>query len=129
MVPGRVDIAEHIVQISAGDSHTAFLSDEGQVFACGTFRVCYLNVNTCLLPASGENKHYLTKLWKCWHNHQPLQFVYAQLYSSMLNYKLAFVSDNIILKCCLGKWIVMFLLYTFGKRYVVILHVNYIWAK
>ena len=39
MVPGRVDMAEHIVQISAGDSHTAFLSDDGRVFACGTFRV------------------------------------------------------------------------------------------
>ncbi|KAI0232390.1 Regulator of chromosome condensation [Lamellibrachia satsuma] len=38
MVPGRVDMAEHIVQISAGDSHTAFLSDDGRVFACGTFR-------------------------------------------------------------------------------------------
>ena len=56
MVPGRVDIAEHIVQISAGDSHTAFLSDDGQVFACGTFRVrTRLNVNTHPLPASGEN--------------------------------------------------------------------------
>lgn len=45
-VPGKVPLAEKIVQISAGDSHTAALTDEGKVFIWGTFRVsvviCYV---------------------------------------------------------------------------------------
>ena len=43
-----------IVQVSAGDSHSAFLTDEGLVFATGTFRVgrnkleytLYIYINT-----------------------------------------------------------------------------------
>ena len=53
MVPGRVDMTEHIVQISAGDSHTAFLTDDGRVFACGTFRVsAHLPFELCRDTAS-----------------------------------------------------------------------------
>ncbi|XP_002731129.2 regulator of chromosome condensation-like [Saccoglossus kowalevskii] len=38
-VPGVVDFHFRVVQISAGDSHTAALTDDGKVFAWGTFRV------------------------------------------------------------------------------------------
>jgi len=37
-VPGKVDIAETVVMLSAGDSHTAALADSGQVYIWGTFR-------------------------------------------------------------------------------------------
>ncbi|XP_072045282.1 regulator of chromosome condensation-like [Amphiura filiformis] len=36
--PGKVPLADKIIQISAGDSHTAALTDEGKVFLWGTFR-------------------------------------------------------------------------------------------
>ena len=39
MEPGKVDIAARVVQISAGDSHSAALTENGQVMAWGTFRV------------------------------------------------------------------------------------------
>lgn len=38
-VPGCVDLSETVVQISAGDSHTAALTADGRVFAWGSFRV------------------------------------------------------------------------------------------
>lgn len=34
-----VNIPENIVQVSAGDSHTAALSEDGKVFVWGNFRV------------------------------------------------------------------------------------------
>lgn len=37
--PQRVDLPELIVQISAGDSHSAALSESGQVYIWGNFRV------------------------------------------------------------------------------------------
>jgi len=37
-VPGKVTLASTVVQISAGDSHTAALTQEGWVFLWGTFR-------------------------------------------------------------------------------------------
>eukprot|EP00088_Acartia_fossae_P007766 TRINITY_DN13641_c0_g1_i1.p1 TRINITY_DN13641_c0_g1~~TRINITY_DN13641_c0_g1_i1.p1 ORF type:complete len:441 (+),score=87.17 TRINITY_DN13641_c0_g1_i1:57-1379(+) len=37
-VPGKVQLDGKIVQISAGDSHTVALTDDGRVFAWGTFR-------------------------------------------------------------------------------------------
>ena len=39
MVPGKVDLQEKVVQVSAGDSHTAALTEEGRVFLWGSFRV------------------------------------------------------------------------------------------
>ena len=38
-VPNRVKLDAFIVQVSAGDSHTGALSDEGKVFIWGCFRV------------------------------------------------------------------------------------------
>ncbi|XP_053124257.1 regulator of chromosome condensation isoform X1 [Hemicordylus capensis] len=37
-VPGLVDLTEKVVQVSAGDSHTAALTDDGRVFIWGAFR-------------------------------------------------------------------------------------------
>ena len=39
MSPGKVEGLPRIVMVSGGDSHTAALSDEGQVFIWGNFRV------------------------------------------------------------------------------------------
>ncbi|XP_019368066.1 PREDICTED: regulator of chromosome condensation [Gavialis gangeticus] len=36
--PGLVELEEKIVQVSAGDSHTAALTDDGRVFLWGSFR-------------------------------------------------------------------------------------------
>ncbi|CAJ0937195.1 unnamed protein product, partial [Ranitomeya imitator] len=37
--PAKVDLAEKVVQVSAGDSHTAALTADGRVFLFGVFRV------------------------------------------------------------------------------------------
>lgn len=42
MVPGKVELAEKVVQVSAGDSHTAALTEDGSVFIWGSFRVSQL---------------------------------------------------------------------------------------
>lgn len=42
MVPGKVILEEKVVQVSAGDSHTAALTDDGTVYIWGAFRVGYL---------------------------------------------------------------------------------------
>ena len=39
MEPGKVEFEEEIVQISAGDSHTAAVTKTGRVYAWGAFRV------------------------------------------------------------------------------------------
>ena len=39
MEPGKVELEEKIVQISAGDSHTAALTQSGNVMGWGSFRV------------------------------------------------------------------------------------------
>lgn len=39
MVPGKVELQEKVVQVSAGDSHTAALTEDGRVFLWGSFRV------------------------------------------------------------------------------------------
>uniref|UniRef100_A0A8C2TX06 Regulator of chromosome condensation 1 n=1 Tax=Coturnix japonica TaxID=93934 RepID=A0A8C2TX06_COTJA len=36
--PGAVELQERVVQVSAGDSHTAALTDDGRVFIWGSFR-------------------------------------------------------------------------------------------
>lgn len=38
-IPGVVDLSEKVVQVSAGDSHTAALTEDGRVFLWGSFRV------------------------------------------------------------------------------------------
>ncbi|KAM6967957.1 regulator of chromosome condensation [Aplochiton taeniatus] len=38
MVPGKVALEEKVVQVSAGDSHTAALTDDGSVYLWGSFR-------------------------------------------------------------------------------------------
>ncbi|KAG8451226.1 hypothetical protein GDO86_003458 [Hymenochirus boettgeri] len=38
MQPGKVELAEKVVQVSAGDSHTAALTEDGRVFVFGSFR-------------------------------------------------------------------------------------------
>lgn len=40
--PGPVQLQEKVVQVSAGDSHTAALTDDGRVFIWGSFRVRWL---------------------------------------------------------------------------------------
>lgn len=42
MVPGKVLLDEKVVQVSAGDSHTAALTDDGTVFIWGAFRVSHM---------------------------------------------------------------------------------------
>lgn len=42
MVPGKVTLEEKVVQVSAGDSHTAALAEDGTVYIWGSFRVSYL---------------------------------------------------------------------------------------
>lgn len=39
MEPGKVILEGHVVQITAGDSHTAALLADGKVYAWGSFRV------------------------------------------------------------------------------------------
>jgi len=36
--PGKVEIKGKVVMLLAGNSHTVFLTADGRVFACGTFR-------------------------------------------------------------------------------------------
>ncbi|XP_054637749.1 regulator of chromosome condensation [Dunckerocampus dactyliophorus] len=38
MIPGKVVLEEKVVQVSAGDSHTAALTEEGTVYVWGSFR-------------------------------------------------------------------------------------------
>nr|XP_033812255.1 regulator of chromosome condensation isoform X2 [Geotrypetes seraphini]XP_033812256.1 regulator of chromosome condensation isoform X2 [Geotrypetes seraphini]XP_033812259.1 regulator of chromosome condensation isoform X2 [Geotrypetes seraphini]XP_033812260.1 regulator of chromosome condensation isoform X2 [Geotrypetes seraphini]XP_033812261.1 regulator of chromosome condensation isoform X2 [Geotrypetes seraphini] len=38
MIPGKIELQEVVVQVSAGDSHTAILTEDGKVFVCGSFR-------------------------------------------------------------------------------------------
>ncbi|KAL0984614.1 hypothetical protein UPYG_G00144160 [Umbra pygmaea] len=37
-VPGKMSLDERAVQVSAGDSHTAVLTEDGEVYVCGSFR-------------------------------------------------------------------------------------------
>lgn len=49
----EVELPGKVIQISAGDSHTAALLDDGRVFAWGTFRV---NTYICLSYEINVNK-------------------------------------------------------------------------
>lgn len=39
MSPGTVDLPGKVIQVTAGDSHSAALLEDGRVFAWGSFRV------------------------------------------------------------------------------------------
>ncbi|XP_007439901.1 regulator of chromosome condensation [Python bivittatus] len=52
-VPGLVDLKEKVVQVSAGDSHTAALTEDGHVFIWGAFRD-ENGVIGLLAPVKGE---------------------------------------------------------------------------
>ncbi|KAJ6607137.1 hypothetical protein lerEdw1_015462, partial [Lerista edwardsae] len=52
-VPGLVDLKEKVVQVSAGDSHTAALTEDGRVFIWGAFRD-ENGVIGLLAPVKGE---------------------------------------------------------------------------
>ena len=41
MSPAMVELDERVVQVSAGDSHTAALTDNGTVYIWGSFRVSW----------------------------------------------------------------------------------------
>lgn len=45
MAPGKVSLDEKVVQVSAGDSHTAALTEEGTVFIWGAFRVSHTSTH------------------------------------------------------------------------------------
>lgn len=49
MVPGKVLLDEKVVQVSAGDSHTAALTDDGTVFIWGAFRVSHTSMFNAFL--------------------------------------------------------------------------------
>ena len=38
-VPGKVTLDDKVVQVSAGDSHSAALTEDGSVYIWGSFRV------------------------------------------------------------------------------------------
>lgn len=62
-VPGMVDLKEKVVQVSAGDSHTAALTEDGHVFIWGAFRdengviglLAPLNGRQGLVPDKGSS--------------------------------------------------------------------------
>lgn len=59
-LPVKADLLEKVVQISAGDSHTAALTDDGRVFIWGTFRVGLGCISQfCTMPYIGGSDLYL----------------------------------------------------------------------
>ncbi|XP_039190219.1 regulator of chromosome condensation [Crotalus tigris] len=58
-VPGLVDLKEKVVQVSAGDSHTAALTEDGHVFIWGAFRD-ENGVIGLLAPQKGEENSQST---------------------------------------------------------------------
>lgn len=46
MSPGKVELEERVVQVSAGDSHTAALTEHGTVYVWGSFRVSGARTHT-----------------------------------------------------------------------------------
>nr|XP_060628700.1 regulator of chromosome condensation-like [Anolis sagrei ordinatus] len=59
-IPGLVDLKEKVVQVSAGDSHTAALTEDGRVFIWGAFRD-ENGVIGLLAPLKGEENVDTTK--------------------------------------------------------------------
>ncbi|KRT81210.1 Regulator of chromosome condensation repeat containing protein, partial [Oryctes borbonicus] len=56
-IPDIVELPGKVIQISAGDSHTAALLDDGKVYAWGTFRDSHGNMG--LTPKGNEKLPYL----------------------------------------------------------------------
>lgn len=48
MTPGRVELDTKIVQVSAGDSHTAMITRDGALLVCGNFKVRGLMVTSTI---------------------------------------------------------------------------------
>lgn len=44
-VPAKVTLEQKVVQVSAGDSHTAALTEDGTVYIWGSFRVSSLMIS------------------------------------------------------------------------------------
>lgn len=44
-IPGKIALPAKVVKISAGDSHSACLLEDGRVFAWGSFRVSYHHIH------------------------------------------------------------------------------------
>ena len=49
-MPGKVVLEDRVVQVSAGDSHTAALTEDGAVYLWGSFRVRQMPVITSSRP-------------------------------------------------------------------------------
>lgn len=47
-VPNYVNLPDKVIQVSAGDSHSAALLSDGRVFAWGSFRVLYFLFLSCI---------------------------------------------------------------------------------
>lgn len=48
MTPGKVPLEEKVIQVSAGDSHTAALTEAGTVYIWGSFRVSSVLTYMCV---------------------------------------------------------------------------------
>ncbi|CAI5663301.1 regulator of chromosome condensation isoform X1 [Oreochromis niloticus] len=68
MIPGKVTLNEKVVQVSAGDSHTAALTEDGSVYIWGSFRdnngvIGLLEpMKTCALPVKVPLTEHVVKI-------------------------------------------------------------------
>ncbi|XP_033958325.1 regulator of chromosome condensation [Pseudochaenichthys georgianus] len=87
MVPGKVVLEEKVVQVSAGDSHTAALTEEGAVYLWGSFRdnsgvIGLLEpMKTCTLPIKVPMTEAVVKI-ASGNDHLILVTLEGNLYSS-----------------------------------------------
>ena len=56
--PGKVNLDKKIIQVSAGDSHTAALTNMGEVYAWGTFRVSCVSFNVIMIAIKRGLSYY-----------------------------------------------------------------------
>lgn len=59
MVPGKVTLDEKVVQVSAGDSHSAALTEDGSVYIWGSFRVSESIIASVYVVPETDLPHYL----------------------------------------------------------------------
>ncbi|MGH0149770.1 UNVERIFIED_CONTAM: hypothetical protein FKN15_049589 [Acipenser sinensis] len=87
MSPGKVELKEKIVQVSAGDSHTAALTEEGRVYIWGSFRdnngvIGLLEpMKKCMLPVQIQIDAAVLKI-ASGNDHLVMLTVDGELYSS-----------------------------------------------